>query len=224
MQPYQAASQALRSRAESPGQLLQGAAGAGLAFAGGGLASAGARLGGIALGKVAPFLSKYIPKDLAIKGLSKIDPRFGKFIESALEEGMEFDEIKDFIGEKAEEGQPKAKAQENRNVIEQYSPELHAFINEQIQSGRSPLEAGALASLDRKGGKSFKSVIKKLEQDHKSPFSAILQSVYGGQEAASQQPQEGIQQQQQGQPQQGGQGQAALMAILQKIQQTRGGQ
>ena len=52
---------------------------------------------------------------------------------------------------------------------------MHQFIEGEIQKGRSPLEAGALAQLKPE----FKKQIEKLSKDHKSPFSAILQTVYG---------------------------------------------
>ncbi len=173
MQPYQEASEEISRQGNAPLNIAKNV---------GGLASAGATtyFGGAAINRVLPFLSKYIPEELAIKGLNKIDPRFGKFINKAMAAGQTFEEVKDFIGSKVEEGVEQSKpAKENRNIVEMYSPELHQFIQEQIQSGRSPLEAGALASLGKKGGKDFKKIIEKMEKEHKSPFSAILQTVYG---------------------------------------------
>lgn len=191
MQPYQEAAEEIRRQGELPIKSAKQAA----SFAG------SAAAGSAMVGRIVPWLSKYIPEELAIKGLAKIDSRLGGFIKKAMSEGYDFDEVKNFIGEKmggAENKKPPS-AKENQNIIQQYSPELHQFISEHIQQGRSPLEAGAIAQLDRKGGKSFKSIIKKIEQDHKSPFSAILQTVYGSQEAQAQ-PQQAQSQQQ---PEQG---------------------
>ncbi len=197
MQPYQEASQEIRRQGEFPIK----AAATGASIAGSAIGS------GLALTRITPFLSKYIPQDLAIKGLSKIDPRFGKFISTTLANGKSFDEIKDFISEKTNEGQ----AKENRSVIQQYSDELDAFIKDHISKGRQPLEAGAIAQLDPK----FKKVISQIEKDHKTPFSAILESTYG---SAQQPQQQNVQSQQQ--PAQSQQNtDQALMAALEKILQ-----
>lgn len=206
MQPYQKASEEIRRQGEFPANAIKTAG----SLAVRAIPTIG---GGLALGKVLPFLSKYIPEDLAIKGLSKIDPRFGKFIKMAMSNGKSFDEAKEFIREKAEGSQEQSK--ENRNIIEQYSPELHQFILGEIQNGRKPIEAAALAQNDKR----FSNVIKKLEKDHKTNWSNIIQSTYGVGETA--QPQ---QMQQQPSSQQIGPGQQALMQVLQKINQKLGGQ
>lgn len=133
-----------------------------------------------------------------------------------VEEGLQY--IKDSISPKQGVGPLK----DNRNLVEQYSPELHQFIVDQMQKGRSALEAGALATLETSGGKSFKKVIDQMTKDHKSPWASILQSVYSTQEGMG-----AKQQQQQPSSQPGlqpGKGQQALMDILQKLQQMRSGQ
>jgi len=212
MQPYQEASEATRRSGEGVTKLAK--------YAGAGVASAaGGKLASVLAGRVGALLSPYISEGMFSKGLEKIDPRFGKFIKGALKEGYDIDEIKDFIGEKVKKTQAAEQPQEKGNIVAQYSPELHQFILDQIQQGRSPVEAGALAQLESKGAKGFKSVIDKITKDHKAPWSAILQTVYGqGQEA---QPQTNNQAPGDA-PAQGGQGQQALMAILQKLQQARG--
>ena len=198
--------------------------------------AAGAGLAGLS-SKIMPLLNEFIPAGLALKGINKLSPKLGQFLRNGqemglnLEEGFEF--IKDKIGKKAEE----------RSVIEKHSPSLFSFLKEHIGQGKSPVEAAALATLPSKSN-NFKSVISKLEKENKAPWISIVQSVFGTgtQKQPNQQPQnqEPIQQpqqpqqppqqqpQQQPQPQpqqtqQGaGPGQEALMAILQKIQATRG--
>lgn len=178
-----------------------------------GAAAGGAISAGI-VGKIAPFLNKYIPVDLAIKGISKISPKLGSFLQDGLSKGLSAKEGLEFIKEKAGlKDEPKKEA-EKKNIVEMYSPELHQFILDQMNQGRSPLEAGALASLEKKGQKDFKKIIKKIEGDHKAPWSAILQTVYG----QGEKPKQAAEQPQQKPP---GQGQAALIAILQKLQQAR---
>ena len=165
--------------------------------------------------RILPFLSEYIPVDLAMKGISKISPKVGDFLRKGMESGLDVKEGLNFLKDKLT---PKESAEESRNIIEQYDPELHQFLDQEIKKGRTPIEAGALAQLNKK----FTSSITKLTKDHKTPWSGILQSVYGGQQSQAQPTQE--QQTNQLNQQQPGQGQAALMAILQKLQQSRGGQ
>ena len=109
-----------------------------------------------------------------------------------------------FINQKRlQESEQKEPPKQDRNIIEQYSPELFQFLQGEIQNGRAPLEAGALA---QNLGK-FNKEIKKLEKDHKSPFSAILQTVFG--EGEGMQARQAPQQPQQAQPGQPGQQQGS---------------
>lgn len=222
MQPYQRASESIRSGQEYPIQMLKNA---GLAAIGGGVARAGSKAVSSLIPAIGALINDYVPDNISRAGLSKIDPRFNKFIQGAISGGYSYEDVRKFLGDKVE----KTQAQENRNIIEQYSPELHKFISEQVKSGRSPLEAGALAFQEQKAGKGFKKIIEKLVKDHKTPWASIIEAVYGSpnmaqpQQPTQAEPQpQGAQSPQQGQPQ--GQGQQALMSILQKIQQARGAQ
>lgn len=215
MQPYQEASQEIRRQGEMPLKIAKGAAGAG--------ATVGAAALGAGIGRVIPFLSKYVPQDLAIKGLNKIDPRFGKFIQTALDAGESFEGVKEFIGGKIEEEQSPTK--QNGNIIEQYSPNLFQYMKDLMGKGSSPIDAAAKARkfLDKKQ----QDIISKMEKDHKTDWSSIVQSVFGGQGMAQPQPQQGQQQQPAppGQSQQGGQqgeGRQKLMQILGMINQKLG--
>ncbi len=187
MQPYQRANEEIKRRADRPINALKSIGS--IAATGGATYGAGSLVK-----KASAFLSKYIPEDLAIKGLSKLDPRFGKFIEKALENEVPFEEVKEFIGEKlaGNKGQKKQEGKEKRNIIEQYDPELHTYIQEKIKSGESPIAAGEKA----KGHRRFDEAIKKITKDHKRPWADILQEIYG---MANQQQ---AQQQQQPQPEQ----------------------
>lgn len=215
MQPYQEASEEIRRQGQLPIKALKTAASIGTSVA-------SAYAGGATLSRVLPFLSNYIPQNIATKGLEKIDPRFGKFINTALSAGKSFDEIKDFIKDKAQGAE---EPKDNRNIIQQYSDQLAAFLENHIKNGRQPLEAGALAQLDPK----FQKIINKIEKDHKSPWSSILQSIYGkgdmaqAQGAQSPSPmgtqmQASPPMQTQAQPQ-GGNADQALLAAMQKILQ-----
>lgn len=218
MQPYQQASEESTKQSYRP---IQAAAAIGAPALKIGLG-----------GKVMSMLNQYIPANLAVQGLSKIDPRLGKFANLAQEAGHSFDEIKGFIQDKiSSEEKESHPAKEGRNIVQQYSPELNEFMTQEIGKGRSPIEAGAIAQNDKR----FKEIISKISKDHKTPWSSLLESIYGMVGNKSKNPisfeqfEEKMQQgqpNQQMQPQQQqapGQGQQALMAILQKINQRMGG-
>lgn len=183
--------------------------------------------------KIAPFLSEYITPELALKGISKVSPKFGDALRRGMKDGLSLESGLDFLKESIKKPKEQENAQQSGNVIEQYSPELHEFISSEIEKGRSPIEAGAAAELNGK----FKNAIGKLTKDHKSPFSALLQTVYGSdkkQEALGKfkqhqkksgmvdelydMYQQGQQQNQMGQPQQGENSQI-VKAAFDKIMQ-----
>lgn len=186
--------------------------------------------------KVMPFLNQYIPSALAVKGINKISPKLGSFLKKGQEMGLNIEEGLNFIKEKFGRENPKEPAKENRNILEQYSPELLQFIKDELDKGTSPLEAGAAAQLVPK----FKKAIKQMEKDHKIPFSAILETTFGQEQGRQEafkkfkgnqkkqtlrdellQQVEGAypQQNQQNQPgaQAGNQGDASLLAAIDKI-------
>lgn len=238
MQPYQKSSKVTR---ESGERILDAAKYAGATAIGSGVATVASKSANVLLNKIGSFLSPYISEDIAVKGLSKVDPRVGKFVKNAMANGADFEEIRSFIGDKISNG-PK----NNSNIIEQESPELHQFIKNEIKKGRKPLEAANIAKLDKQRGNTFRSSISKLEKSHKTPWAKIVQDLYGqGDKALPPEEQsrraalgqfnnrlkKGLVQQEterfeQGygeQPEQNmGQGQQALMGILQKINQRLG--
>lgn len=209
MQPYQKASEQILKQSSEPGELLKKAGKAALSIG----------VSAPIFGKVNALLNSFIPSNISAKGLSKVDSRFGKFINGVVNNGGSQDEALNFIKEKMNlesEEKSQGNAKQQQNIIEQYSPELNQFMNQEIQKGRSPIEAGALAQNDKR----FSQVIKKLSKDHKANWSAILESIYGGGQMAQAQqpgqPQGGQQSQQPGQQQSGNVDQA-LMAAFDKI-------
>jgi hypothetical protein len=131
---------------------------------------------GAAGASIAPFLSEYVPSELALKGISKIMPKVGNFLKKGMAAGLDLKEGIEFLkGKKPEESNQQESAKEGRNIIQQYSPELFQFIDQSIRKGENPLEAGTKAINDKR----FSSIIKKMTQDHKTPWSNILQSVFG---------------------------------------------
>ncbi len=138
-----------------------------------GMTAAGAGI----ISKVAPFLSGFIPADLALKGISKVSPKLGKFLKDGIKSGLDLSEGLSYIRKSMmpEEEQASEEGKDERNIVEKYSPELHEAIKEQIGRGMSPLQAGAVIQNDDK----FKDVIKKMSNDNKMDFSRILELSYG---------------------------------------------
>lgn len=175
--------------------------------------SAVASAGALALGsgitsKILPFLNEYVPQELAMKGLSKVSPKVADFLKRGQSMGLDIREGMDFVKDQLT---PRENPSDERSVIEKYSPDLFNFLKEQIGKGRNPLEAAAIAQLNDK----FKSIIKKIENDNKTNWSSIIESVFGGGQSA--QPEE--QQSPQGQQQAQGGIDPNLQAIGQKLQQ-----
>jgi|SRR5271166_2679934 len=196
LRPDERAANAKTKRVEGAKRLLEG----------GIKGVAGAAAGTALASKVLPWLSEYIPTDLAMKGLNKISPKLGEILRKGQEAGLDLKEGFDFIKSKAEPKEEET-PKENRSIIEQYSPELHQFLDQEIKKGRDVLQAGALAQNDKR----FMKIIDKIQKDHKTPWSAILQSVFGGGPSQATQSQQATptrdllrQQGQQQQPQQGG--------------------
>ena len=220
MQPYQKAEETLRTSGEYPINLAKNI---GLSVVGGGAAKIGAMGTAFLIPKIASLINPLVPDKFSKKGLENLVSGFKTFINGAEKEGFDYNEIRDFIGDKIEK--TKKVAQGNRNIIEQYSPELHQFLSEQIKNGRKPIAAGAIAEKDKR----FADIIKKIKKDHKLPWGHIIDTVYGlgtvPQPVSSQEPiQAPPMQTQQSNGEQGGPGQNALMGILQQINQRRGGQ
>jgi hypothetical protein len=192
-----------------------------------GLVGGGAALGSKLGSRILPFLNQYISPDMAMKGISKISPELGSFLKNGMKSGLDLKSGLDFLKEKLSPQEEKKK--DPMELISGYSPELAQFIQGHIKNGRSPKEAAALAKVSTPHGKS----VKDIEKQTKENFVDMVERLLGS--SASQAPSQQAQQpQQQSQPQQmispqqgqqqgqGGPGQAALMAILQKINQRTG--
>lgn len=217
MNPYEDTAAEMRRQSEGPKQFAKKSGSLGAAVGG----AIGAASFAPLLAKAAPFLSQYIPEDLAMKGLAKISPNLGKFVKDATDNGYDFDEVKNFLGDQITQSQEQLK--EDRNIIQQYSPQLYQYITEQIGKGVSPAQAAVQAQ------KQFKNTIKEIEKDHKTSWTSLVESIFGGGQMAEkpaqnmQQPVDIASQQMQPQPAgQPGPGQQALMAILAKINQKLG--
>jgi len=130
--------------------------------------------------KVIPFLNEYIPAELALKGISKVFPKLGEFLKKGMASGLALkdglDLIKDKIEPKKDEQteQPE-EAQEERNIVQLESPELHIALSELVKGGDTPLKA---AEKIARSGK-FRYSIKNLQDQHKLGWGKIVENLYG---------------------------------------------
>lgn len=224
-QPYQSASDEIIRQNKAPGNFIRNTTKIGT----------GLIAGGATVNRILPFLSKYIPSQLAIKGISKVDPRLGKYINSSLSQGHPLDDVmgllKETFGEEDEESNLN-----KEDAVKKY--------NEHKKKG---LTEGLQEDLDKTYGKKgkFENVYDELlnalqngqvsvGDNTKDPILQMAKPYYDkgfiktpddmkgfiNEYIFSKQGQQQPEQQQQA-PQQG-QGQQALMQAIQQLQQIRG--
>lgn len=159
--------------------------------------STAAAIGTTALGagltaRLLPMLSEFIPAQTALKGISKISPKIGDFLQNGLNAGLNLKDGLDFIRgqlsppekeERDEAMEAEEPAKEGRNIIEQYDPNLFEYIKGMIAQGNTPEAAAAKSKkfLDKKK----LDLIAKIEKDHKTDWASIVSSIFGGNMATS---------------------------------------
>ena len=159
-------------------------------------------VGGQAALKVLPFLSEYIPLDVAKKGIDKIAPTLGRMLDHGVAQGLTLQSGLDFLkGEFIPEEGKKMKEEKQKNEVGEISQELQDFIEQHVQAGKSPDHAAALAMVNPK----FLDITRKIEKQTGKPFTASIRELYEG-KAVNQQGQQGQMPEQQGQMQQQPQG------------------
>lgn len=125
-----------------------------------------------AASKVLPFLSDLIPADLAMKGINKISPKIGQFLQKGkamgldLKQGFQF--IKDNIGATESKKNPLKEFETNH-------PEIFRAINGYINKGQPPQSAAAIL----KNSAPFAKSIKKLEKDVGKNFVDYILELFG---------------------------------------------
>ncbi len=179
--------------------------------------------------RIMPFLNSIIPQSIALKGLKKVAPKIGQFIDKTMENGFSADNVLGFlrdqfsskeekISPKTEENpqnQPENKNQESAQDFENNYPMLAKALMETIQQGKNPQEAAkilksstALGSqvrdLEKQKGKKFEDyVIEMLGNAQKSMGQQGQQQAQPEHmQQPAQQPQQQSQPAQQPQPQQ----------------------
>lgn len=170
---------------------------------------------GLAASRVLPFLNDFIPVDLAIKGISKVNPKIGSFLKKGQEQGLNLKDGLDFLKQQFSPSEEVKQSNPLQDFETNY-PDIASALSRTIQNGQSPDAAAAIL----KNSSSFSRDVKKLEKEVGKNFIDYVLELFGNQ---SQQPQQQVQQEpqisqeMQGQPQQGGGVDAQLMAALDKI-------
>ncbi len=196
MQPYQEATEQVRKRAQDPKKALTAAG-----------TIAGSIAGGSALAsRVLPLLSSYIPGELMRKGLSKINPKIGAFVDTAINNGYGLDDVRDFMKEKFSTSEsselPQQQNQDQEHpivkeakIFESDFPQIAQAIANLMKSGRTPIESADIVE------KSLPKEIKSMEKKMGKKFKDFITELFGNQPESMQQPQK-PQQIQKEQPQQ----------------------
>ncbi len=159
-------------------------------------------VGGSMALKVLPFLSEYIPLEIAKKGIDKIAPKIGKFLDHGISQGLSLQSGLDYLKSEfiPEEGKEKRK-EKKANEIGQVSQDLQDFIEQQVQAGKSPDHAAATAMIKPE----FMEVTQQIEKQTGKPFPTSIRELYEGKAVNQGQSKAALQgqpDQMQGQPQQ----------------------
>ncbi len=131
--------------------------------------------------KIAPFLSQYINPETALKGISKISPKMGEFLQKGISMGLPLEEGLDYIKDrmnspKEEAKKEKSNKKQNLNELGQFSPELQQFVETKIQEGKSPDHAAALAMNQAE----HSDLVRGIEKKTKKRFTAFVREIYEG--------------------------------------------
>jgi len=192
MQPYQAATEEIRRQSQAPTKALKTAG-----------AIAGSLAGGSAIaGRILPLISKFVPGEIMRKGLSKIDPRIGKFIDGALNNGYSIDDVRSFMGEKfspksEETPQESTQPQNNQATLQDFDnnyPMLSKALQATIQAGKTPQEAAIILKkstalgrqvkdLESQIGKRFEDYVIELMGNNQQEMNSEPGAIQNTQEA-----------------------------------------
>lgn len=120
--------------------------------------------------KILPLLSRYIPLNIAAKGLEKVDGRFGRFLQSSLAAGYTLDSAIDYLRDQFTS--PSNLAEENRlsTGMQQGTlrPDERAAFSEQ-QREKQPMNV--ISNLAKLGGTGAAGLISQVmpSQDSQQP-------------------------------------------------------
>lgn len=209
--PYQAATEEIRRQAQAPKKLLNTAVGVGTSL-----------IGGTALAKVLPLLNQFVPGELMRKGISKVNPRLGGFINTAINNGYSLDDIRGFLQDKFSQADPQNQQNQQStpqsvNPLQEFEtnyPDLAQALQGYINQGQSPDAAAGIL----KTSSSFGKKVSQLEKNVGKNFIDYVLELFGNsQQQSAQQAQQPIQNQASQSPQQPGGLNPQLLQIMNGI-------
>ena len=168
------------------------------------------------MAKAANLLSYALPTGLAVKGLSSLNPTLSKFFNLAANYGFSQDEAVNSLKEKFNE----YKQNKKQTLFDKLVGDVDLSALDEGRQKQLGFLAPVAAKLEEKGYDIKSPEVKKLKNKIKKILGGMIGFV--DKEAMEMEPQQPMGGQGQMGAQQPGQGQQALMAILQKIQATRG--
>lgn len=168
--------------------------------------TAGTAALGFGLGsKILPFLNEFIPADLALKGINKVAPKIGQFLQKGQKMGLDIKEGLQFLkdnleGEKSQERQQENPVIKQAKDFETNYPDIVQALIGYINKGQSPQAAAAII----KTATPFVQKVKKIEKETGKNFIDFILELMGGQQNGQipQQSAQGMQPQTQGIPNQ----------------------
>jgi len=158
-------------------------------------------LGSLGIGKgmikkLLPFLNTALPEDIAVKGISKVNGRFGKFIEAGIKKGLPVAGAIEYLRNEVENSPIAKKLEDYRKQTSQDSPALAKLRKEM---------GGEKRYLESEMGKLSRQREKQILQERSQAEKLEREKIQGAKQG-----------------QQQGAGQAALMQMLQQINKVIG--
>lgn len=149
------------------------------------ISAGSAALGVTGASRLLPFLSEHIPFDLAMKGINKVNPKVGQFLQNGQKKGLDIKEGLSFL---REQFAPKEEIREERksgNPLEDFENNhtvLASLLAVRMRKGKDPIEAAKeLLSME-----STKNHIKNLEKQEGKNFIDYITEIFGSQGGAMQ--------------------------------------
>lgn len=166
------------------------------------------------LSKAASMLSYYIPANIAVKGINKLSPKLGEFVNFAKKKGIGDEDIVSFLREKHEKIQESQKKSEKKTIFDELIGDIDILsLDEQKQNQLNFLKT-ASNQLEQKGKSKGDSAFKNIAKKIKEVLSGNIGMVQG--EAMGMQNNPQMQQSQQNQSNADQQ----LMAMMEKFSQS----
>lgn len=134
---------------------------------------------GVAGSRLLPLLGEFVPMELAMKGINKIAPKVGDFLQRGQKAGLDLRDGFDFIKNQIEKSSERKEERESKSNpfqnFENEFPRLSEALNKIVEQGQ-PAEAAAAIL---KNASWAKSDINKLEKNVGKNFVDFVKEMFG---------------------------------------------